>query len=70
MKKIGTFLTAVTFVFSASAVAEDLVSVYKLAVQNDPQFRPAQPQYSALLETQSQSCCIATPGSIGLCALH
>ena len=61
MKKIGTFLTAVTFVLSTSAMAEDLVSVYKLAVQNDPQFRAAQAQYRALLETQSQSVALLLP---------
>lgn len=61
MKKVRTFLTAVTFVLSSSAMAEDLVSVYKLAVQNDSQFRAAQAQYRALLEVQSQSVALLLP---------
>ena len=38
-----------------------MVSVYKLAVQNDPQFRAAQAQYRALLETQTQSVALLLP---------
>lgn len=40
---------------SFSSFADDLLTVYKLAVQNDTQFRAAQAEYKALLESKNQS---------------
>lgn len=63
MKKVGFYITAITFcsVLSSSSFAEDLLSVYKLAVQNDSQFRAAQAEYRALLETKTQSVALLLP---------
>jgi len=63
MKKIGSYLTAIAFfsIFSSASFAEDLLSVYKLAIQNDPQFRAAQAEYHALLESKSQSVASLLP---------
>jgi len=40
---------------SFSSSADDLITVYKLAQQNDTQFRAAQAEYKALLESRNQS---------------
>ncbi|MCW8900370.1 MAG: TolC family outer membrane protein [Gammaproteobacteria bacterium] len=40
---------------SFSSSADDLITVYKLAQQNDTQFRAAQAEYKALLESKNQS---------------
>lgn len=63
MKKIYIFLTTITFLsfLSFSSFAEDLLSVYKSAMQNDPQFRAAQAEYRALLETKTQSIALLLP---------
>lgn len=54
MKKIYTAVIFV-FLFSFASSAEDLLSVYKSAVENDPQFRAAQAAYRAELELKNQS---------------
>lgn len=41
--------------FSFSAQADDLLSVYQLALKNDSQYRAAQAEYSALQELKPQS---------------
>ena len=63
MKKIYISLTTITFLsfLSFSSFAEDLLSVYKSAMQNDPQFRAAQAEYRALLETKTQSIALLLP---------
>lgn len=63
MKKIYISLTTITFLsfLSFSSFAEDLLSVYKSAIQNDPQFRAAQAEYRALLETKTQSIALLLP---------
>ena len=63
MKKIGSYLAAIAFfsILSSVSFAEDLLSVYKLAIQNDPQFRAAQAEYRALLETKTQSVAVLLP---------
>ena len=63
MKKINFSLTTVTFLFllSFSSIAEDLLSVYKLAIQNDPLFRGAQAEYRAQLESKTQSIAALLP---------
>jgi len=63
MKKINFSLTTVTFLFllSFSSIAEDLLSVYKLAIQNDPLFRGAQAEYHAQLESKTQSIALLLP---------
>lgn len=57
MKKTALFFTGVIFLSGVSftALAEDLLSVYQLALRNDSQFRAAQAEYSALQELKSQS---------------
>lgn len=57
MKKTAHFFTGVIFLSGVSftALAEDLLSVYQLALRNDSQFRAAQAEYSALQELKSQS---------------
>jgi len=40
---------------SFSSFADDLITVYQAAVQNDTQFRAAQAEYKALLESKNQS---------------
>lgn len=63
MKKVNCYLISITLLFSLSSTsfAEDLLSVYKLAVQNDSQFRAAQAEYRALLETKTQSVALLLP---------
>lgn len=63
MKKICISLTTITFLsfLSFASFAEDLLSVYKSAIQNDPQFRAAQAEYRALLETKTQSIALLLP---------
>ena len=63
MKKISFSLTTVSFLFllSFSSIAEDLLSVYKLAIQNDSQFRGAQAEYNAQLESKTQSIAAFLP---------
>ena len=63
MKKIYISLTTITFLsfLSFSSFAEDLLSVYKAAMQNDPQFRAAQAEYRAQLETKTQSIALLLP---------
>lgn len=57
MNKFRLSLTAIASLslLSFASSAEDLVSVYKAAIQNDSQFRAAQAEYQALLETKNQS---------------
>lgn len=57
MTKLKLSFTAVASLslLSFASSAEDLVSVYKAAIQNDSQFRAAQAEYQALLETKNQS---------------
>lgn len=61
MKKIN--ITAMTFLlsFSTSAFADDLLSVYKAAIQNDPQFRASQAEYLAQQESKTQSIAALLP---------
>ncbi|GMR16268.1 MAG: outer membrane channel protein TolC [Gammaproteobacteria bacterium] len=56
-------LTAIFFLFSisASSFADDLISVYQAAIQNDPQFRGAQAEYRAQLESKTQSIAAFLP---------
>jgi len=63
MKKFSFKLTTVTVLslLSFSSSAEDLLSIYKSAVQNDTQFRAAQAEYQALLETKNQSVALFLP---------
>ena len=63
MKKISLYLTLTTFLslLSVSAFAEDLLSVYQSAIKNDPQFRAAQAERLALLETKNQSVALLLP---------
>lgn len=63
MKKFSFKLTTVTVLslLSFSSYAEDLLSIYKSAVQNDTQFRAAQAEYQALLETKNQSVALFLP---------
>lgn len=46
---------------SMSSFADDLLSVYQSAIQNDPQFRAAQAEYRAQLETKTQSIAVLLP---------
>ena len=57
MNKLKFSFTAVASLslLSFALSAEDLVSVYKAAIQNDAQFRAAQAEYQALLEAKNQS---------------
>ena len=57
MKKSYLSFTAITLfcALSTSSFSEDLLSVYDLATQNDPQFRAAQAAYRAQLELKNQS---------------
>ena len=63
MKKIYISLTTITFLsfLSFSSFAEDLLSVYKAAMQNDPQFQAAQAEYRAQLENKTQSIALFLP---------
>ena len=59
MKKITAFI--LLYLFSISSFAEDLLSVYNLALQNDPQFQAAQADYRAQLESKNQSVAVMLP---------
>lgn len=63
MKKIYPSIATITFLsfFSFSSFAEDLLSVYKSAIQNDPQFRAAQAAYLAQVELKNQSFAALLP---------
>jgi len=61
MKKITLFITAILSCSSFSAFADDLLSVYRAAIQNDPQFRAAHAGYRAQLETKTQSIAVLLP---------
>ena len=63
MKKILSSITAMTVLsfLSFSSFAEDLVSVYKAAIQNDSQFRAAKATYQAQLELKRQSIAAFLP---------
>ena len=67
MKKISLYLAIITFLslLSVSSFAEDLVSVYQSAIKNDPQFRAAQAERLALLETKNQSVALLLPSLSG-----
>lgn len=56
LKKINlaTAIISILSILSFSSIAEDLLSVYNSALENDPQFRAAQAEYKALLETKTQ----------------
>lgn len=53
--KLSFTAVASLSLLSFALSAEDLVSVYKAAIQNDAQFRAAQAEYLALLEAKNQS---------------
>jgi outer membrane protein len=61
MKKITFFIAAVLSCASVPAFADDLLSVYRAAIQNDPQFRAAHASYRAQLETKTQSIALLLP---------
>ena len=63
MKKVYFSLSTITLlsILSFSSVAEDLLTVYKTAIENDSQFRAAQAEYRALLETKNQSVALLLP---------
>lgn len=63
MKKTYLSVTTITLfcTLSFSSFAEDLLSVYDLATQNDPQFRAAQAEYRAQLENKTQSRALLYP---------
>jgi outer membrane protein len=63
MKKISAYLAATAFLslLSFSSFAEDLLSVYKLAIQNDSQFRASQAERLAQLESKTQSMALLLP---------
>jgi outer membrane protein len=56
---IATFILLVGASFPS--FADDLLSVYNLAIKNDPQFRAAQAEYQAQLELKSQSRALLLP---------
>lgn len=58
-KIIFSFILA--FSISLPAYAQDLISIYKLALKNDSQFRAAQAEYQALLELKEQSSALLFP---------
>jgi len=58
-KIIFSFILA--FTISLPTYAQDLLSIYKLALQNDSQFRAAQAEYHALLELKNQSVAAFLP---------
>ena len=57
MKKFSLHVLAMTALslLSFSSSADDLMTIYKSALQNDTQFRAAQAEYQALLESKNQS---------------
>lgn len=63
MRKIKLYFIAACFlsIVSTSSFAEDLLLVYKSAVENDPQFRAAQAAYKAQLENKTQSVASLLP---------
>lgn len=63
MNKFSCSLLSASFlaVFSFASNADDLLSVYKFAIQNDSQFRAAQAAYKAQLELKSQSVAVLLP---------
>ena len=63
MKRIIFLITSFMFLAGASfsSSADDLLSVYKAALINDPQFRAAQAEYHAQLELKSQSRALLRP---------
>lgn len=63
MKKFNFKLATIIFLsfICTSSFADDLLSVYKLAMQNDPQFRAAQAEYRAQLEAKYQSRALLLP---------
>ena len=63
MTKLRLSLTAMASLslLSFASPAEDLISVYKAATQNDPQFRAARAEYQAQLETRNQSTALFLP---------
>ena len=63
MKKFSFNVMTLTTLslLSFSSNADDLVTVYKAAVQNDTQFRAAQAEYQALLESKNQSFALFLP---------
>ena len=63
MKKIYFSLSTITIlsILSFSSAAEDLLTVYKTAIENDSQFRASQAEYRALLETKNQSIALLLP---------
>lgn len=54
---LSLFLT----LLSSSALADDLLTVYKASIQNDPLFRAAKAEYSAVLETKNLSIAALLP---------
>jgi len=59
MKNISAiFLLSFSF---STVFAEDLLTVYQLAIQNDPTFRAAEAEYRAQLESKTQSVATLLP---------
>ncbi len=63
MKNVYFSLSTITLlsILSFSSAAEDLLTVYKTAIQNDSQFRASQAEYRALLESKNQSIALLLP---------
>lgn len=63
MKKFSRSLLTASFfaLFSCASFADDLLSVYKFAIQNDSQFRAAQAAYQAQRELKTQSFAALLP---------
>lgn len=54
-------IIAFLFLLSFDSLAEDLLSVYKTAIQNDPKFHAAEAEYRAQLEAKNQSIALFLP---------
>ena len=61
MKKINFAIIFFLLSLSANSFADDLLTVYKAALQNDPLFRAAQAEYQAQLEDKTQSTSVLLP---------
>ncbi len=49
------FLVALLIPGGSAVLAEDILSVYRVAIENDPQFGAAKAEYQAVLESRNQS---------------
>ena len=61
MKKNKFSIVALLFFLSFTSYAEDLLSVYKTAIKNDPKFLAAQAEYYAQLEAKNQNIALLLP---------